>query len=414
MRTLISGVVLIFVLPRAALQCLIAMYKQRKIHLHRHEYVGRGMQRIMLRTVMINNRPIVDFDVWLHCFKGDLNLIGPARVGFKQAWSLDRWERRRFNVAPGLITPYQIKQASGIAHKTESAISVEFAANGTGIRRCQLMAIWLVQKIVKAERHSHNRPSKFSLFGVTLANVSMADAVDFVMKSLKGKDVDGGISKFAFVNADCVNQLHHDNGYREILSRFDAVFPDGVGIKIASRIHGYDLTENINGTDMFPLLCERLQAEGKSIYLHGASKAVVSKLVKNLQDDYPQLKIGGFSDGYSYANKADELHTLINNSNADLLLVAMGAPRQEAWINKHVGCLNVKAVMGVGGLFDFYSGEVSRAPEWLRELSLEWVWRLIQQPRDKAQRYLIGNPIFLFRALRASLAKNRRLAGSAS
>jgi len=73
----------------------------------------------------------------------------------------------------------------------------------------------------------------------------------------------------------------------------------------------------------------------------------------------------------------------------------MGAPRQEQWINDNLKQLNVKAAIAVGGLFDFYSEQVSRAPEWLRELSLEWVWRLAAQPLDKGKRYLVGNPLFL-------------------
>ena len=114
--------------------------------------------------------------------------------------------------------------------------------------------------------------------------------------------------------------------------------------------------------------------------------------------DFPSLKIAGYCDGYLYKDNPQELHMRINSSGAQLLVVAMGAPLQEHWIISNESQLKVKAVIGVGGLFDFYSQQVPRAPIWLRELSLEWVWRLFAQPLDKGKRYLIGNPLFLLRA----------------
>jgi len=116
--------------------------------------------------------------------------------------------------------------------------------------------------------------------------------------------------------------------------------------------------------------------------------------------------LAGFSDGFSCSNREQELRERINTSSADLLLVAMGAPRQERWMTENLPHLKVKAMMGVGGLFDFYSCEVSRAPIWLRELSLEWIWRLTVQPFDKGRRYLIGNPLFLARAWRTAKLVN--------
>ena len=129
---------------------------------------------------------------------------------------------------------------------------------------------------------------------------------------------------------------------------------------------------------------------------------MVSKVVRKLSSEYPAIRIAGYQDGFSCFKKALDLPAQINSSGADIVFVAMGAPIQEQWIDNNSHRLNAKAVIGVGGLFDFYSEEVPRAPVWLRELSLEWVWRLAVQPRDKAKRYLIGNPLFLFRTLVAT------------
>ncbi|MFT6407550.1 MAG: N-acetylglucosaminyldiphosphoundecaprenol N-acetyl-beta-D-mannosaminyltransferase [Arenicella sp.] len=404
MRILLSVVVLLFMLPKVATQCLSAMYRQKKIHIYSNEYLGLGMKCIQHRTFMINNCALSDFDSWLHYLKGNLDFIGPERLSMKESLLLTRNQRRRFDVAPGLISPYKIKRASGIAYKTEYDIAIEFVDGVSGLRRFQLALIWLVQALVGSTRSKMDTLPTFNLFGVMLNNVSMADAIKSVMNSLNKDRLAKDASKFAFVNADCGNNFFNDPGYKQILNGFDQVYPDGIGVKIAARMQGCSLKENVNGTDMFPLLCEQLQARGKSLYLHGASAEAVKKLVDNLRASYPSLDISGYSDGYSYANKPEALRNRINQSQADLLLIALGAPRQERWIEENSCKLDVAAVIGVGGLFDFYSGEVSRAPEWLRELSMEWVWRLVQQPKDKLHRYLIGNPLFLVRSIRQSLS----------
>ena len=416
MRVLLSTIVLMFMLPKVALQIFSAMYHQQNIGIYLGEFVGLGMRRIQHRTLMVNNCPLGDIDCWLHYFKGNLNLTGPRRMQLAEAESLNRKERKRFNVAPGIISPFEVKQASGIAHKTERDVAVEFVEHVSIKRRLQLIVVWAIQALLGSNRTKLKTPPVFDLFGVAIRNTSMNEAINTIMTSLSTERDAKNVSKFAFVNADCGNQLCSDFNYKAILNSFDEVYPDGVGVKIAARMQGYAMKENVNGTDLFPLLCEELQAQGKSLYLHGASKSVVTKMVENLNIDYPSLKIAGYSDGYSYAQKASELQSRINDCNPDLLMVAMGAPRQERWIGDNSDKLNVKAAIGVGGLFDFYSGEVSRAPEWLRELSLEWVWRLIQQPKDKMHRYIVGNPLFLVRALQASLNKNSfsPIAGGAS
>ena len=405
MRVIVSVCVLLFVLPKVAWQCLVAIYSQKKIQVHSSSYLGKGMKIVQHRALSIGNCAVFDFDLWFHYLKGDLDLIGPRRMCIKQSYTLSRAERQRFSVAPGLITPFKIKQASGIAHKSEAEIAVEFVDNSSLIRRTQLFMIWIVQRLAP-KRCDLKMPSSINLFGIRLSNVSMSQALDTVMASLDEVHAGEHASKFAFVNADCANKAFSNLAYKETLNSFQNVYPDGIGVKLAARMLGLAVCENINGTDMFPLLCARLQSQGKSLYLHGASKEVVEKLVKTLAIDYPGLNVSDYSDGYSYVDRTDDLHKRINASQSDLLMVAMGAPRQELWINDNVNKLNVKAIMGVGGLFDFYSGEVSRAPEWLRELSIEWCWRLVQQPKDKIGRYLLGNPLFLFRSFAESLCSN--------
>ena len=223
----------------------------------------------------------------------------------------------------------------------------------------------------------------------------MRSAVKGIMERINIDDQPTYAATYAFVNADCANHYYDNEQYRKILNSFSEVFPDGIGVKIAARHQGVSLKENVNGTDMFPILCKKLNAKKKRVFLLGATPEVIKKTALKLAKQYPNISISGYIDGYSFNNNPEALCQHINQTNADLLFVAMGAPRQEQWISDNLHRLDVKAAIGVGGLFDFYSEQVSRAPGWLRELSMEWVWRLAVQPLDKGKRYLLGNPLFL-------------------
>ncbi|NND82667.1 MAG: WecB/TagA/CpsF family glycosyltransferase, partial [Gammaproteobacteria bacterium] len=377
----------------------MAVLREQPVKWFIAEYAGRNLQVIKHRTLLVCNVALADFDTWLHYVKGNFDLVGPAPLKFNIS-RLSPQTRQRLQVSPGIIHPYAVKRASGIAHKTEAEVSHDFACEATAGRRIQLLCTHLLQRALGTGKVTLSQPRLFNLFGVQLANVSMQGAIDNIISALGERD--GRQHHYAFVNADCANQYYGDDQYKTLLNNCEHVFADGIGVKIAARWQGVELAENVNGTDMFPLLCERLQETGDRLYLLGAEQSVLEKLVKNLHSAYPSLNIGGYCDGFSHQDNPQQLIEKINRSHADLLLVAMGAPRQEHWIAANMPALNAKAAIGVGGLFDFYSGEVSRAPQWLRELSMEWVWRLLMQPLDKGKRYLIGNPLFLFRAFTAS------------
>jgi N-acetylglucosaminyldiphosphoundecaprenol N-acetyl-beta-D-mannosaminyltransferase len=114
------------------------------------------------------------------------------------------------------------------------------------------------------------------------------------------------------------------------------------------------------------------------------------------------LKIAGTHSGYFAASEESALIAKINRSGAAILLVGLGAPRQDMWIADNLWRLSPPVKIGVGGLFDFYSDRISRAPQWMREIGLEWLWRLIMEPRRMWRRYVVGNPLFLFRVWRES------------
>lgn len=404
MRVFIGLVVLVFVLPRIALSCMRAWWGEQKIALFSQQVLGRGMSKLTLRRVMIANKPLPDFDKWVHYLKGNFDLVGPKAIAPSRLASLRNRHHKRFKVAPGIISPYKAKQAAGIAHVSEREIAVDFVKNDSKLRRLSLLFVLGVRRLLGVDNSKLPTPHQFTLFGVGIDNLTMQQAVNRVMSKLlassdKEEKRKAMSATFAFVNADCANQYYRNDDYRNTLNKFDGVFADGIGVKMAAQMSGLAMRENVNGTDMFPLLCEKLNESSKRVFLLGAKPDVVEKVAERLAKEYPNLVIADYVDGYSYKDEQLALRHRINRANADILFVAMGAPRQESWMKANRSCLNVSAMVGVGGLFDFYSQTVSRAPEWIRELSMEWVWRLAVQPLDKGKRYLIGNPLFLARVL---------------
>jgi len=209
------------------------------------------------------------------------------------------------------------------------------------------------------------------------------------------------------VNADCFNITFQNIEYQKLLKRLHFVMADGIGIHLACRILHTSMADNVVGTDLFPYLCLAAEEKKVPIFFLGAREDVVEKMVDILRKKYPNLLIAGFQHGYFNPDKTASVIENINNSGAKILLVAFGAPQQELWIDKHKAQLSVGVAMGVGGLFDFMSGRMKRAPRWMREIGLEWFYRLSQEPGRMWRRYIIGNPLFLWRVKRWKGKKSR-------
>ena len=152
---------------------------------------------------------------------------------------------------------------------------------------------------------------------------------------------------------------------------------------------------------MLPFLCSLAEENKFSIFLLGGKPGIPEKMRENLLLKYPDLNIVGVHHGF-FDRETEEGYIIdeINKASADILLVAFGAPTQEKWIYNHRKQLKPQILMGVGGLFDFFSGNIPRAPKWMREMGFEWIFRLLQEPKRMWKRYIIGNPVFIFRVFR--------------
>ncbi|HZV10314.1 MAG TPA: WecB/TagA/CpsF family glycosyltransferase, partial [Novosphingobium sp.] len=244
--------------------------------------------------------------------------------------------------------------------------------------------------------HDHERTT---LFGLPLIKGERDHVASEIVAMAKAREC----STIQFINAHCVNVAAHDAAYREALGAADFLLPDGSGLAIAARMAGLELGENLNGTDLFPDLCRHAAAAGLSIYLLGGKPGIATAAAKTMLQRYPDLVIAGTRHGYWTDEEEPALIEEINDSGAALVFVGLGVPRQEKWIARVRPELRARIVLGVGGLFDYYSGAVARAPKLFRATGMEWGWRLMQEPKRLFRRYILGNPVFLAGALQHAL-----------
>lgn len=245
-----------------------------------------------------------------------------------------------------------------------------------------------------------------NLLDIPIWNVRIAEAIELLRDALC-RPVQ---TEVFFVNAHCINVARRDDEYRRLLMNADYVFADGVGMRIAARSMGVRLVDNVNGTDLYPLLCASLEGTGTRMFLLGSAPGVAERVREYTLRNWPGLEISGVHHGYFDENEEEALIASIRRAGTDLLLVGMGVPRQEKWIARVLPATRVRVAMGVGGLFDVYSGKVWRPPMWMRRIGLEWMGRLVPgkgEPGRLWRRYLIGNVQFLVLVVRAAIKERR-------
>lgn len=219
---------------------------------------------------------------------------------------------------------------------------------------------------------------KISLLGVGITNATEDDILEFIHTGLQKT-----YEKYYIVtpNPELLVIAHKDKDYKDILNNARIALPDGVGVMLGAYLLGRPLKQRITGVDLVKSLCNHVSKQPITVGFLGSGPNVAVKTAECLQKLYPDLKIG-----YALQEWEESLKT----KKIDILFIAFGSPKQEIWIKDNLNNLPVKVVMGVGGSFDFLSGKIPRAPKVLRNLGLEWLFRLIIQPwRIKRQLSLI-------------------------
>ena len=236
---------------------------------------------------------------------------------------------------------------------------------------------------------------------VEVAVLDRKAATDAVMSAVQTRSP----ALVTFCNAHTVNLARRDPQFRSDLERF-LILNDGVGLDLASRsLFGQAFPDNLNGTDFTPHL---LETAGRplSLFMVGSKAGVAERAARVIEGRYPDVTVVGFRDGFFGPDQEVELTSKIISSGANLVLAAMGQPRQEAWAARTAPSLDCP-ILCVGALLDFLADEVPRAPELVRRMRLEWAFRLSQEPRRLAGRYLFGNATFLAGIVKQKLVGSR-------
>ncbi len=241
----------------------------------------------------------------------------------------------------------------------------------------------------------HHIQKTESLFGLELSN----DFLENISQYLIQRAVENKKTQLSFINAHCLNLARKNKRYYQSLKTSEILLPDGSGVNLALKLKGKKLINNLNGTDLFPILCQQAAQKKLSLFLLGARPGIAEKTAENIKKQIPDLIIAGTQDGYFKTEETKTIIANINASRADIVLIAFGVPKQELFITEHKAEFKAGLILGVGGLFDFFSNRIPRAPLWLRKTGMEWIYRFIQEPKRMWKRYLLGNPLFVMHAV---------------
>jgi len=364
------------------------------------------LKKDIFRSIVINKQKLFTYNTELLLFrniplfyyilKGDIELVGLAKCQEKSCYELNENKI-------GLCSLWFVRKNNKIPNTSIYKCNNEYLKNRSFAYDFKILLKSLISLLYY--KKINNYRSKIKIFDIEFDNLTRNE----ILKSVKNAS-DNKIKKSVyFVNADCLNKSQNNQEYKQILQKGDYILPDGSGINIACNILDNPLKENLNGTDLFPFICSLAQKQSYKIYLYGAKEGIAQKVKDELEKKYENLQIVGVHHGYVQNKDIPKLIQNINQSKADILFVALGASVQELFIEKYKKQIDAKLFFGVGGLFDFYSKSIKRAPLFIREIGFEWTFRMLQEPKRMWKRYIIGNPRFLYKVFqyKKSLNKNK-------
>ncbi len=243
--------------------------------------------------------------------------------------------------------------------------------------------------------------NKLSIMGVRIDNKNMNEVIDTVKMKLAEK------KQYIIYtpNTEIIMMCQKDEEFIGLLNRSDINIPDGVGLIYASKIKKHPLKEKVAGYDLSVNLLKLADEQGLKLFVIGGKPGVAETAMKNVHEEYPNIKIVGAQHGYfkgthlGQKGHEEELKVIeaINKKEPDILFVGFGAKKQEQWIEYNKDKINAKIIIGNGGTLDGLAGNVKRAPEIFIKLGLEWFYRLVKEPKRIKRQILL--PVFMFRVL---------------
>lgn len=246
------------------------------------------------------------------------------------------------------------------------------------------------------------QPSKINIFGISIDNLTMQETLAII----EGYIVKREPLLHVGVNAGKLVDMQSDAALWKSVAASDMISVDGQAVVWASKFLGQPLKERVTGIDMMINLVALAGQKGYRCFFLGAKEEVVQKVVENYRSTYGEQVVAGYRNGYFTKDDEQAIVQQILDSNADMLFVAMTSPLKENFLYAHRKAFKkIPFIMGVGGSFDVIAGKVKRAPLWMQKTGLEWLYRLIQEPKRMFKRYLVGNTKFLLLTLREKFKK---------
>jgi N-acetylglucosaminyldiphosphoundecaprenol N-acetyl-beta-D-mannosaminyltransferase len=239
------------------------------------------------------------------------------------------------------------------------------------------------------------------VLGCAIDRLDMTGTLDAVEQTIAS----GRFTQHMSINAAKLVTMHEDARMKEIIASCGLVSADGQSVVWASRLLGDPLPERVAGIDLMAALLGLAEDRGYRVYFLGARAEVLETAVERIRERHPRLAIAGYRDGYFTEDESAEVCAEIHGSRADLLFVAMTSPRKEYFLGEFGPSLGVPFVMGVGGSVDVIAGVTRRAPAQWQRLGLEWLYRLLQEPRRMFKRYAVTNTRFAVLVGRALLTR---------
>lgn len=254
------------------------------------------------------------------------------------------------------------------------------------------MADW---KPIKQEKVL-GKNNRIKILNTTIDVLNVHDTIALVEEYVKQKEP----LHLMGVNADKINELNENERLKQIVNSCGIINADGASVIKASRYLGKPLPERVAGIDLMQSLVTLSEKKGYSVYLLGAKQKVVKKTAKVLKNKHPNLKLIGFHNGYFKEDEWSQISEILKKKEPDFVFVGITSPIKEYLIEFLQDNGNNSVFMGVGGSFDVISGAIPRAPIWMQKNGLEWLFRVIQEPKRLFKRYLVGNIQFIISVIK--------------
>ncbi|MBP8793109.1 MAG: WecB/TagA/CpsF family glycosyltransferase [Lutibacter sp.] len=201
------------------------------------------------------------------------------------------------------------------------------------------------------------------------------------------------------INAYSYCVTKKDAHFAEVLTTSDVLLPDGTSIVLAAKLLAHKNIQKIAGWDIHQHLLEQANAKAQKVFYLGASENTLQLIKRRISQEFPAIKVASYSPPFKTTFTQQENEAMIAQVNAfapAILFVGMTAPKQEKWVHAHKNELNATVICSIGAVFDFYAGTIQRAPHWMIRIGLEWLYRLVKEPKRMWKRYLIGNTQFIY------------------